>query len=182
MITACATNDASSAAADAGSGTNSARSAIDAEAAAPGSLDDSAIEATAIGYATFTKINAHPYPTRQHLGNPLVNVYANAIALNTYASLDFGVAPDGRVSFPPGSMLVKAMFDDDAGAPDVLTVMYKKSPGYDSAHDDWWYGRLDATSGTPTDPTYAGQVDFCIGCHIGTAASDYAWGVASSDK
>lgn len=77
-------------------------------------------------------------------------------------------------------MLVKEMLDPNGGAP-ILTVMYKKSPGYDPARHDWWYGRL-RTDGVPTNPAYVGQVDFCVGCHGGTEKWDYAWGLPAANK
>jgi hypothetical protein len=65
---------------------------------------------------------------------------------------------------------------DDNGEVASLTVMYKKPPGYDPSHGDWWYGRLHP-NGEPTDPAYVGKVDFCMGCHAAAAATDYAFGV-----
>jgi hypothetical protein len=150
------------------------------DAGEAGTFDDAHIEAEAAQYVMFAKIDKTPYPTRQHAGNPLVDVYANAAAEATYRSIDYAVAPDGPVQFAPGSMLVKAMLDP-SGAPPILTVMYKKAPGYDPSHDNWWYGRLNA-DGTPTDPSYVGTVDFCVSCHMGTAMTDYAWGIVASNK
>lgn len=148
------------------------------DAAVPlGALDDRQIEAAAAAYAGFARINRAPFPTQQHAGNPQVNVYANATAAASYRALDPSAPPAAGFAFPAGSILVKEMLGA-AGKADVLTVMYKKSPGYDPAHHDWWYGRLDP-SGAPTQPEYAGTIDFCIACHEGTARSDYVWGVAT---
>jgi hypothetical protein len=149
-------------------------------ASAPGTLDDGAIEALATTYAGFARVNRDAYPTRQHQGNPLVNVFANDVAASTYESLAYGVSPDASVAFPPGSMLVKAMLDS-SGSVDVLTVMYKKTAGYASSGGDWWYGRL-GPDGVPTNPAYTGQVDFCVGCHAGAAPSDHAFGVSADNR
>ena len=145
------------------------------EPAAPGTLDDARIESAAAAYRGFTKINAAPFVTQQHAGNPRVNVYANALAESSYRTIrPGGVAPAG-FRFPPGSMLVKEMLETD-GSASVLTVMYKKEAGYDSAQGDWWYGRL-SPDGVPTNPAFAGRVDFCVSCHAGSAKWDHAWGV-----
>jgi hypothetical protein len=148
--------------------------------AGPGTLGDRDIELLAAHYATFAKASRVAFPTRGHLGNPLVDVYANAVASPVYSVLSStGSGPPG-FALPVGSMLVKEM-RDSTGAPSVLTVMYKKAPGFDPPHHDWWYGRLN-TDGTPTDPSYVGQVSFCIACHAGATGSDFAWGVPAADK
>jgi Cytochrome P460 len=162
------------------SGTPAAPSgAASADASAPeGTLDDARIEAAASTYATaFARVNRAPFATQQHAGNPMVNVYANDVAVGTYRAIAPSAPAPAGFAFRPGSMLVKEMLDA-SGRPEVLTVMYKKAPGYDVTHHDWWYGRLDP-SGAPTQPSYAGKVDFCVACHEGAAGSDYAWGVAT---
>ena len=174
LTVACGTSSSGRA----GTGAGSRDGAPDPGSA--GALDDAAIEAESASYASFARMNVRAYPTRQHLGNSNVNVFANALAAPIYRTLDFGIPADGRIAFPPGAMMVKEMLDG-SGTATVLTVMYKKAPGYDPAHGDWWYGRLDL-HGTPTDPAYAGRVDFCVGCHTGAAASDFAWGVAATNK
>ena len=146
----------------------------------PGMLDDQGIEKAAMSYARdFTRVNKQAYPTRQHLGNMPVDVFANAAAERTYRAIDYPATASGAPRFPAGSMLVKAMLD--GGAPVVLTVMYKKAPGYDPPHGDWWYGRLNV-DGTPTNVAYVGKVDFCDSCHSGAAATDFAWGIVPSNK
>jgi hypothetical protein len=133
------------------------------------------IESLASRYKTLVEITTTPFHTRGHLGNPLVNVYANAPAVPLYRTLtSTGTGPAG-FALPVGSMLVKEMLDAGGGPP-ILTVMYKEARGYDPANHDWWYGRLNA-DGSPTDPAYVGKVSFCIACHSGAAATDFAWGV-----
>ena len=162
----------------AGSG-NPSTGETDASAAPAGTLDDEHIESAAIRYAQdgWSKMNHAAFETQQHAGNPMVNVYANQTAESTYREIQPMGTPKGAFAFPAGSILVKEMLGAN-GAPDVLTVMYKKTPGYDSTHDDWWYGRL-GTDGVPTNPAYAGKVDFCVDCHSGTAEWDYVWGAGN---
>jgi hypothetical protein len=151
-----------------------------APSVSPGNLDDKGIGAAAAAYATFNKINRDSFPTAQHAGNAMVDVFATEVAVATYRSVDpSGKAPE-KFAFPVGAMLVKEMKDPAGGAP-ILTVMYKKTAGYDPANGDWWYGRLNA-DGTPTNAAFVGKVDFCVGCHAGTAQWDRAWGVPKSNQ
>jgi hypothetical protein len=159
--------------------------ASDASAGAPfdagaGTLDDTAIETLAGQYTSFAKITKTPFQTQAHAGNPMVNVYANSVAEATYSGIDSsGNAPPG-FAMPVGSLIVKEMLDPNGGAP-ILTAMYKKAPGYDTANHDWWYGRLNA-DGSPTDPSYVGMVSFCIACHSGADTSDFTFGVPAANK
>lgn len=135
-------------------------------------LSDAQIERLAATYTTFDKMNAKPFVTAQHQGNAMVNVYANAVAADTYRT----VAPTStNAHFPEGSMLVKEMLDANGGKP-VLTVMYKLPPGYDTQHGDWWRGRL-SVDGSPTSPELVGKVGFCISCHEAASATDHAYGL-----
>jgi hypothetical protein len=143
-------------------------------------MNDAQIEAAASTYARLAKVTRAPYPTRQHLGNALVDVYASPDAEAAYRAIDFGAAPTGAPPLPVGALVVKAMYDD-RGAPSVLTVMYKKAKGYDPKGGDWWYGRL-GLDGSPTAPAYVGKVDFCVACHAGARATDFVWGVDRAYK
>lgn len=162
-----------------GCGSSSSTGSEDA-ASAPGTLDDSRIEAAAVAYKGFAKLNKDAYKTQQHAGNPFVNVYANPLAEERYRMIEPGGDPPAAFNFPAGSILVKEMLDP-SGPASVLTVMYKKAAGYDPSHQDWWYGRLKP-DGTPTNPEHVGLVDFCISCHSGTAEWDYAWGVTPANR
>jgi Cytochrome P460 len=147
--------------------------------AAPGSLSDPAIEALSATYTQFAKLDQNAFPNQQHAGGAMVHVYANETAATRYRQIDTTKPAPSDFAFPPGSMLVKEMLDPAGGKP-VLTVMYKKAPGYDSEHKDWWYGRLNP-DGSPTNPAFAGKIDFCVGCHAGTAKWDYAWGLPAAN-
>lgn len=147
------------------------------QAVSPGLATDGAIEAEAARFRSFAKMNRVAFPTRQHLGGAMVDVYANAVSEPSYRAVTSGDFGPGR-AFPPGSMLVKAMAESNGT---VLTVMYKKADGYDSANGDWWFGRL-ADDGRPTAPAFAGKVDFCIDCHGGAARTDHAWGLPADAR
>lgn len=143
------------------------------------SADDEAgpLEARATGYLGFELINARSFPTAQHQGNPLVNVWTDEQATRPYRALSTG-AIDGR-AVPVGAMIVKEMMDPGGGPP-LLTVMAKQPSGYDPANGDWWYGRLNV-DGSPTNPSFVGRVGFCIGCHSGATGGDHLFGVANDN-
>ena len=137
----------------------------------------SAIENEASRYLTFHQVNARAFPTSQHQGNPNVNVWTNDLGTPAYRMLSSGAAADPE--FPVGSMIVKEMLDPDGASP-ILTVLSKQPPGFDPAHRDWWYGRLQA-DGTPTNSQFVGKVGFCIGCHAGAGAGGYVFGIAADN-
>ena len=141
------------------------------------SHDRGPIEDEAGGWASFERINRQPFPTALHQGHPLVNVWTNPLATGPYRALSAGTPP--VAGFPVGAMVVKEMMDA-AGGPPILTVMAKQAAGYDPAHGDWWYGRLDA-EGNPTDGAFVGRVGFCIACHDGASATDHLFGVAADN-
>ena len=153
---------------------------VEASVATPGTLDDKGITAAAAAYSAFSKINRDAFRTAQHAENPMVDVFANDLAASTYRSIDPSGKAPANFAFAPGSMVIKEMKDAAGGRP-ILTVMYKKAAGYDPANGDWWYGRLNA-DGTPTNAAFVGKVDFCVGCHAGTAQWDHAWGVPASNQ
>ena len=145
-----------------------------ASACASDGPDPDPIGVQASGYLTFELINARPFPTAQHQGNPLVNVWTDELATAPYRALSVG-ATGGR-DVPVGAMIVKEMMDAGGESP-VLTVMAKQPSGYDPQNGDWWYGRLN-TDGGATNPSFVGKVGFCISCHAGASGGDHLFGVA----
>ena len=139
--------------------------------------ENAAIEDEASTYRTFHEVNAHSFQTAQHQGNPDVNVWTNELATSPYRMLSSGAAPDPE--FSVGAMIVKEMLDE-AGAPAILTVMAKQSPGFDPGNRDWWYGRLEV-DGTATSGKFVGKVSFCIACHAGAGSGGFVFGVASDN-
>jgi hypothetical protein len=145
---------------------------------ANGGIDEATITSMAAGYASLNRVNQVPFRSmagqQPHAEDPMVDVYVNATALGVYESIDPALAnPAGP--FPEGTLVVKR----NEAKPPFLTAMYKAKAGYDPAHADWWYGRLNE-DGTSTG--YTGKVDFCIACHSGRAAEDYVFGVATTNR
>ena len=136
------------------------------------------IGAQASAYLTFELINARPFPTAQHQGNPLVNVWTDELATAPYRALSGGTRAGGR-DVPVGAMVVKEMMDAGGASP-VLTVMAKQPSGYDPDNGDWWYGRLNV-DGSATHSSFVGKVGFCLGCHSGASGGDHLFGVAADN-
>jgi hypothetical protein len=125
-------------------------------------------------YLSMTKVNARPFTTQQHQGNPQVNVWTNSLAASPYRALS--TQPGSIIEFPVGAMIVKEMLDA-TGAPEFLTVMVKQAAGFDTANKDWWYGRLNP-DGSTAPGNFIGKVGFCISCHAGAPNNEYLFGVA----
>jgi len=147
-----------------------------ASACASEGTDPDPIGGRASAYLTFELINARPFPTAQHQGNPLVNVWTDDLSTAPYRALSVG-ASSGR-DVPEGAMIVKEMMA--AGGEPVLTVMVKQPSGYDPQNGDWWYGQLDP-DGSARDPSLVGKVGFCISCHGGASGGDHLFGVAADN-
>jgi hypothetical protein len=135
-----------------------------------------AAQSEASMYASFKRVNAMPFRTAQHQGNPMVNVWAIEAATTPYRMLS--IAPSQAIQFPVGALIVKEMIDPNGGEL-LLTVMSKQPVGYDAEHGDWWYGRLHA-DGSATRSDFVGKVSFCIACHD-AAPGDHLFGVQADN-
>ena len=68
-----------------------------------------------------------------------------------------------KPDFPVGSMIVKEkLLRKDAGAPELLTAMIKREPGYNPASGDWEYVVLD---GPGRSIEGRGKLANCQSCH-----------------
>jgi len=79
---------------------------------------------------------------------------------------------------PVGTVAIKKFNNDGKPGVDGMVVMIKKEPGYDSAHNDWYYemrdakGELVIKDGKPM----AGKIEMCISCHATASDKDYLLG------
>ena len=89
------------------------------------------------------------------------------------------VNPDGRDAmltqqnpkFPVGSIIVKEKLKDKSSqTPELLTVMFKREAGYDSASGDWEYLLLDGSAASIIE---RGKLKSCNSCHVAYQHSDY---------
>jgi hypothetical protein len=75
--------------------------------------------------------------------------------------------------FPVGSVIVKEKFPaHDSEYPELLTVMMKREPGYDSTRGDWEYLVMEGDLSTIRA---RGKLRSCQGCHIEKSADDYVF-------
>ena len=73
--------------------------------------------------------------------------------------------------FPQGSIIVKEKLTDrDSTAPELLTAMIKREPGYDPDNGDWEYMALD---GAGEEVQARGRLESCQACHMMSKHTDY---------
>jgi Cytochrome P460 len=83
-------------------------------------------------------------------------------------------------TFPEGTIIVKEKLSTkDSETPELLTVMLKRSKGFNSATGDWEYAVLDG-SGTKVEGR--GKLENCQACHIANQQTDYVFRTYLSDE
>ena len=76
-----------------------------------------------------------------------------------------------KPKFPVGSMIVKEKFGSpDSTAPEMLTAMIKREPGYNEESGDWEYLVLD---GAASKIVEQGKLTRCSVCHNSYQHSDF---------
>ena len=105
-------------------------------------------------------------PDNPH-SNKFFTVYVNPIGEKTMLSNE-------KKSFPVGSIIVKEKLPSKTStSPELLTVMVKRKPGFNSKNGDWEYWGLN---GTATKVEGRGKLANCQGCHTAVARTDYVFG------
>jgi hypothetical protein len=75
--------------------------------------------------------------------------------------------------FPQGSIIVKEKLpDENATAPELLTVMIKREAGFNPQNGDWEYLVFN---GTATKIEGRGKLESCQSCHAMNKATDYVF-------
>lgn len=136
------------------------------------------------GYKQWTRVNPTPAvlhsqlaldcaaPTakrsRMEEGNPhrdkFITVYVNDIGRHA-------MMLEKVPRFPQGSVIVKEKLPSkNSSAPELLTVMTKREPGYDPQNGDWEYIALD---GAGKSVQARGKLESCQACHMMVKATDY---------
>lgn len=78
-----------------------------------------------------------------------------------------------RPKFPAGSVIVKEkLLTKDGTAPELLTVMVKREPGYSPDSGDWEYR---VYNGQGTKVQGAGKLEKCQSCHALNKQTDYVF-------
>jgi Cytochrome P460 len=83
-------------------------------------------------------------------------------------------------TFPEGTIIVKEKLPTkESETPELLTVMFKRSKGFNAVSGDWEYAVLDG-SGTKVDGR--GKLENCQACHIANQDTDYIFRTYLSDE
>lgn len=144
------------------------------------------------GYRGWTKVNAEPQlmpdQTAQLCApaspgmvaaaqnphrNKYITVYVNE--LGRKAMLE-----QKGPAFPEGSVIVKEKLPEKSSqAPELMTVMIKRSKGFNPTSGDWEYMVVD---GTGTKVLARGNLDNCQSCHSAKPGTDYVFRTYLSDE
>ena len=106
---------------------------------------------------------AFPRPANPHQ-NKFISVYVNDVGRGAMMT-------ELNPKFPQGSLIVKEKLSSrESQAPELLTVMLKREPGYDPRRGDWEYMMLD---GSASKIVERGRLTSCSSCHVAYSATDF---------
>jgi hypothetical protein len=134
------------------------------------------------GYKTWPRVNSSPFrmspavaaacaaPTAgvspHTTPDAYIDVYVNPVGRETM----FSPAP---IKFPEGTIIVKEKRKAGGGSdPELLTVMLKRSKGFNAETGDWDFAVLD---GKAAAVQAQGKLENCMQCHKTVASSDYVF-------
>lgn len=135
------------------------------------------------GYKAWTRVNSMPF----RMSPDVAALCAAPTARNASPHLtpdsyiDVYVNPAGRramftpgpLSFPEGTIIVKEKRKGGGEIePELLTVMLKRSRGYNAETGDWDFAVLDGKASTVQAQ---GKLENCMQCHKTVPASDYVF-------
>ena len=136
------------------------------------------------GYKQWTRVNPVPAvfhsniaiqciaptakQTKMEVSNPhrdkFITVYVNDVGRHA-------MMREKVPRFPQGSVIVKEKLPSrDSSAPELLTVMIKRDPGYNPQNGDWEYVALD---GSGKSVQARGRLESCQACHMMVKDTDY---------
>jgi Cytochrome P460 len=137
------------------------------------------------GYRNWQKVNPEPQimhartaqlcapilPVRANVDGPTnphkekyISVYVNEIGRSA-------MMEKLKPSFPKGSVIVKEKLPEISSQnPELLTVMIKRSKGFNPVTGDWEYMVVD---GTGTKVEARGKLENCQGCHLAQPQTDF---------
>lgn len=131
------------------------------------------------GYRKWTRVNPEPVtmaaqsaaacavpfpdPNNPH-SSKFITVYVNEIGRHA-------MMEEETPHFPQGSIVVKEKLSSPTStAPELLTVMIKRAPGYNPESGDWEYL---VTDGTGKSIQKRGKLENCQACHLRDKSTDY---------
>ena len=137
------------------------------------------------GYRNWTKVNVEPQLMQARTAQLCAALTVASADLNSKANphrdkyISVYVNAIGREAmieklkpiFPEGSVIVKEKLPDKMSeTPELLTVMIKRSKGFNAITGDWEYMVVDG-SGTKVEAR--GKLENCQGCHLATPQTDF---------
>jgi len=132
-------------------------------------------------YTTWAKITPAPFRVSAVISAMCAAPPAGRVDPHSNAYINVFVNQTGRTAmvgrkgeaFPAGSVIVKEKLTDSQGtSPELLTVMIKRSPGYNPAVGDWEFAVVD---GKATSVQAEGKLANCAQCHKSASGSDYVF-------
>ena len=135
------------------------------------------------GYKAWTRVNSMPFRMSPAVAAACAAQTARPVSPHTTPDfyVDVYVNPTGRdamltsgpVTFPEGTIIVKEKrHGSDESDPELLTVMLKRSKGYNPESGDWDFAVLD---GKAVAVQAQGKLENCVKCHNAVATSDYVF-------
>lgn len=98
-------------------------------------------------------------------------VYANAAARRSIESLE-------PQTFPVGSIIVREkLASADSELPDLLAVMIKRAPGFNSKAGDWEFLLVEGNASKIIERQKKGS---CLDCHASQSARDFVYPLSTS--
>lgn len=105
-----------------------------------------------------------PNPSTPHGPDKYITVYVNDIGRHA-------MMEEKEPHFPQGSVIVKEKLTTPTSTtPELLTVMFKREPGYNPESGDWEYMVVDGTGQTVQA---RGKLENCQACHVMDKNKDY---------
>jgi hypothetical protein len=137
------------------------------------------------GYREWAKVNPRPVPIVSRLvaamcarptnddrahdvssphANKLITVYVNELGRQAMMN-------ELKPTFAVGSVIVKEkLAREEAGEPELLTVMIKRERGFNPPVGDW---EFMATNGSGTKADARGRLESCQACHVLMKETDF---------
>jgi hypothetical protein len=95
--------------------------------------------------------------------------FFGAVYLNDIARTSSQIGP---LSYAEGAVIVREKLETEAGSPELLTVMIKRTKGFNPAAKDWEFLLL---SGDATKIKKREKTGACQRCHTSASAKDFVF-------
>lgn len=118
------------------------------------------------------QIKLNPIVLESEAHNAYVDIYVNKLAESTYRNRGS--------TFKEGAVVYKPLYySRDKKEIAIIVIMKKMHKGYDTPHNDWWYGVYDENGQVGY---HQGRIKSCIACHAQVPQTDYMFSQSVMDK